>query len=249
MNYMNASREFQDVESICIGKVSHVPSQPTVVRSPRSMSRDQCLRPDTWNLSGTQGNVFGSPRAVSIHPDPLSRNSSLLESKCYRWVGGNPVRHSTGRLVAKGEEQIGSIIPMPRFARKPSTMNSFSPAEGPQNSMVDQQSFQISERQFDKFTTLSTFSCCKIRFKAQISACSRSPSEAILWIKEVEMVDSVDEKKEKLDARIASALSKIIQNSYFKKQASLEEEQKAQKEDQFLRGRHDLRLLSCHWRS
>ena len=55
-------------------------------------------------------------------------------------------------------------------------------------------------------------------------------------------------KKEKLDARIASALSKIIQNSYFKKQASLEE-QKAQKEDQFLRGRHDLRLLSCHWRS
>ena len=39
-----------------------------------------------------------------------------------------------------------------------------------------------------------------------------------------------------LDAKIASALNKIIQNSQFKKKVSLEE-QKAQKEDQFLRGR------------
>ena len=36
--------------------------------------------------------------------------------------------------------------------------------------------------------------------------------------------------------RIASALNKIMQNSYFKKKVSLEE-QKAQKEDRFLRGR------------
>ena len=39
-----------------------------------------------------------------------------------------------------------------------------------------------------------------------------------------------------LDTRIASALNKIIQNSYFKKKGSVEE-QKAQKEDRFLRGR------------
>ena len=51
------------------------------------------------------------------------------------------------------------------------------------------------------------------------------------WIKEVEMVDSVDNLKssssvrgiqmpnfEVLDARIASALSKIIQNSLFEKE-------------------------------
>ena len=37
-----------------------------------------------------------------------------------------------------------------------------------------------------------------------------------------------------LDAKIASALNKIIQNSHFKKKVSLEE-QKAQKEDRFLR--------------
>ena len=68
------------------------------------------------------------------------------------------------------------------------------------------------------------------------------------WIKEVEMVDSVDDLKssssfrgismpnfEVLDARIASALNKIIHNSHFKRRVSLE--QKAQKEDRFLRGR------------
>ena len=64
------------------------------------------------------------------------------------------------------------------------------------------------------------------------------------------MVDSVDELKssrtiqgytqfpnfEMLDARIASAFNKIIQNSYFKTKVSLEE-QTAQKEDRFQRGR------------
>ena len=69
------------------------------------------------------------------------------------------------------------------------------------------------------------------------------------WIKEVELVDSVDELRsssstpgismpnfEVLDARIASALNKIIHNSHFKRRISLEE-QKAQKENRFLRGR------------
>ena len=68
------------------------------------------------------------------------------------------------------------------------------------------------------------------------------------WIKEVEMVESVEDLKssssvrrirmpdfEVLDARIASALKKIIQNTRFKKKVSLEE-QKAQEEDRFLRG-------------
>ena len=63
------------------------------------------------------------------------------------------------------------------------------------------------------------------------------------------MVDSFDELKssrsiagknlpnfEMSDARIASALNKIIQNSHFKKKVSLEE-QKAQKENRFLRRR------------
>ena len=47
---------------------------------------------------------------------------------------------------------------------------------------------------------------------------------------------------EVLDARIASALNKIIHNSHFKRTISLEE-QKAQKEDRFLRGRQIAYLI------
>ena len=89
------------------------------------------------------------------------------------------------------------------------------------------------------------------------------------WIKEVEMVDSVDDLLsssstrgirmpdfEVLDARIAPALNRIIHNSHFKRRVSLEE-QEAQKEDLFLRGRQVTYLIceytstgnisSCQW--
>ena len=50
-----------------------------------------------------------------------------------------------------------------------------------------------------------------------------------------------------LDARIASALNKIIQHFYFKKKVSLEE-QKAQKEDRFLRGRQIAYMIYDNFR-
>ena len=74
-------------------------------------------------------------------------------------------------------------------------MHSSLPAEIPHNSMAVQQRPQISELHFDKFPTHSTFSCWKIRFKTQVSSCSDFPSEAMLWIEEMEMVDSVDDLK------------------------------------------------------
>ena len=131
--------------------------------------------------------------------------------------------------------------------------------------MVGQQRQQISELQFDKFPTPSSFLYWKIRFKNEVTTCSDFPSEAMLWIKEVEMVDSVDELKssrsiagknfpnlQKLDAKIASALNNIIQNSHFKKKVSLEEQESPEggpvstrKTDRL----HDLRLFSSHWRS
>ena len=79
--------------------------------------------------------------------------------------------------------------------------------------------------------------CWKISFETQVSACSSFPSEAMLWIKEVDLIDSVDDFKSSrsiqiythflnfvmLDATIASSLNRIIQNSYFKKKVSLED--------------------------
>ena len=50
-----------------------------------------------------------------------------------------------------------------------------------------------------------------------------------------------------LDAKIASALNKIIPNFQFKKKVSLEE-QKAQKEDRFLRGRQVALMIYDYFR-
>ena len=52
---------------------------------------------------------------------------------------------------------------------------------------------------------------------------------------------------EVLDARIASALNKIIHNSQLKRRISLEE-QKAQKQDRFLRGRQIAYLIPEYFR-
>ena len=76
----------------------------------------------------------------------------------------------------------------------------------------------------------------------------------------MELVDSVDELRsssstrgfsmpnfEVLDARIASALNKIIHNSHFFRRISLEE-QKAQKQDRFFRGRQIAYLIYDYFR-
>ena len=64
----------------------------------------------------------------------------------------------------------------------------------------------------------------------------------MLWIKEVELVDTVDDLKsslslrgirmpdfEVLDAKIASAFNTIIHNSHFKRRVSLEEQKSSKK--------------------
>ena len=76
----------------------------------------------------------------------------------------------------------------------------------------------------------------------------------------MEMVESVDDlissrsirgthgpDFEVLDARIAPALNKLIQNTRFTKKVSLKE-MKAPKEDRFLRGRHIACLIYEHYR-
>ena len=97
----------------------------------------------------------------------------------------------------------------------------------------------------------------------QVCTCSQFHTEAMQWIKEVELVDSVDELKsssssrgismpnfEVLDARIASALNKIIHNSQFKRRISLEE-QKGPERGPFPSWQTDclldLRTIPGHW--
>ena len=118
----------------------------------------------------------------------------------------------------------------------PSARNSviFSGGDSSKNYGADQQRLQISDLHFDKFSTSGTFACWKIRFKTEVCTCSQFLTEAMLWINELELVDSVDDLKfscsergfqmpnfEVLYAKIASALNRIIHNTQFKRKVSL----------------------------
>ena len=69
----------------------------------------------------------------------------------------------------------------------------FSGGDSSKNYGADQQRLQISDLHFGKFPTPATFACWKIRFKTEVCICSQFPTEAMQWIREVEMVDSVDD--------------------------------------------------------
>ena len=111
---------------------------------------------------------------------------------------------------------------------------------------------------FLQFPAPATFACWKIRFKTEVYTCSQLPTEAVQWIKEVEMIDTVDDllssfstrgiqmpNFEVLDARIPSALTRIIHNSQFKRRISLEEQQ-GPESGPFLRGRQIAYLDTKH---
>ena len=141
----------------------------------------------------------------------------------------------------------------------------FSGGDSSKNYGADQQRLQICDLHFDKFPTPGTFACWKIRFKTEVCTWSRFPTEAMQWIKEVELVDSVDELRssssirgiripdfEVLDAGIVSALNKIIYSSHVKGRINVEEP-KGPEARLFLSRQTDclldLRLFSGHWDS
>ena len=147
----------------------------------------------------------------------------------------------------------------------PSAKSSVIPSEGDysKNYGADQQRLQISDLHFDKFPTPATFACWKMRFKTEVCTRAQFLTEAMQWIKEVEMVESVDDLKsllsvrgipmpdfEVLDAKIASALNRVIHSTRFQRKVGLEE-QKAKKRGPFPSWKtdrlHDLRVLPGHW--
>ena len=191
VNCMNDCKDFQDAESVRSGN-SHVTSRPVSFPShpiPGGLLRPFFVSPrrkegppSIWDTHGISGNVFADPHASSSAPYPQELNpwNSSIEE---------PLHSST---VEKSErpEQNRDL----RYQSGPSAKDSviFSGGDSSKNYGADQQRLQISDNHFDKFPTPATFACWKIRFKTEVCTCSQFPTEAMQWIKEVELVDSVD---------------------------------------------------------
>ena len=192
---------------------------------------------------------------LQIH---LHLHQLLVLKNCINGI--RPKSRSIRPQWRKVKDQNETKIWDANLDRQPNDSVIFSGGDYSKNYGADQQRLQISDLHYDKFPTPATFACWKIRFKTEVCTCSQFPTEAMQWIKEVELVDSVDDLRsslsirgismpnfEVLDARIASALNKIIHNSHFKRRISLEE-QKAQKQDRFLRGRQIAYLIYEYFR-
>ena len=253
VNCMKDFKDFWDAESVRSGSC-HVTSRP--VSFPPHPIHEGMLRhsfvsprrkegpPSIWDTHGISGNVFAGPPASS---------SALCPQELNQWNSSSeePLHSSTVEKSERPEQKSG-------LSAKNSVI--FSGGGSSKNYGANQQRLQISDLHVDKFPAPATFACWKIRFKTEVCTCSQSSTEAMQWIKEVELVDSVDDLKsssstrgismpnfEVLDARIASALNKIIHKSHFKRRISLEE-QKAQKQDRFFRGRQIAYLIYDYFR-
>ena len=164
------------------------------------------------------------------------------------------VFRTAGKPVTQGrkDDLVKDTVPTARCLRRSSPRNSPPCAEGVylQNYTVNQQKLQISPalRQIPHVFLVLVLEW-KVKFKTEVRAGSGSPWEAMLWIKEVDTVDTIDDLTssrsvqrhhfpnfEMLDMKIPSALNKIIPNSYFRNRVSLEK-QRAQTQDRFLKGR------------
>ena len=115
---------------------------------------------------------------------------------------------------------------------------------------MDYPIYTISELHLGIFPDSLEFQSWKVNFKTEVCANSVLPQVTIQWIKGVEIAKSIDDLMasqsisgrrdfsyfEMLDAKIASALQKIVSSVPFRRRDSVEE-QRAQKYDRFLRGR------------
>ena len=77
VNALNEEKEFYDPETASTSGMSHVPSEPSRIPSPRGMlRRDSGLRHFSRNSTGTSGNVLEETTCSR-------KNVSVLDSNCH----------------------------------------------------------------------------------------------------------------------------------------------------------------------
>ena len=184
---------------------------------------------DTWRDVEAFLHIAAPQRRAAMHLGHMVFRETFLQIHMHlhqllileNWIHGvQQLRSRFIRLqMRKVKDQNKIEIWDASLDRQPKIQSIFSGGDSSKNYGADQQRLQISDLHFDKFPTPATFACWKIRFKTEVCTCSQFPTEAMQWIKEVELVDSADELRsssstrgisrpnfEVLDARIASAL-------------------------------------------
>ena len=151
-----------------------------MVPSSRSLlSRDKRLPHGTWNQSGLQENVFGNQ--LSTFDSPNDETQRFQCDNVQRNREAVPEAGRTKTSHTSEDRQNQGTNPMQTFATK----------------TVDYEFYNTGgiTSELHGRTAKTANIGIVIRFTTQVTTCSDFPSDAMLWITEVEMVDSVDECK------------------------------------------------------
>ena len=138
--------------------------------------------PSIWDTHGISGKRFCKSNGVFFSTSSASDQSlefwyvRTYITACDEW---------------KPNSSSGSEMPV--RTRQPEIHSTLVREDSQRIMEQTKQRLQISDPHFDKYTTSATFACWKIRFKTEVCTCSHFPTEAMQWIKEVEMVESVDD--------------------------------------------------------
>ena len=204
------------------------------------LSRDKRLLLDTWNQSGVQENFFGNQFSTfASHRDFPQRISS--ENVHRKAIPHQP----------KGKQvwQVETDKIMAQFQCLPLRQDRWLLVVQYRWNYTrimwsDSKDSKCRNLQFDKFPTPASFLVWKTRFKTQV----------MKWIKrsgELKSSRSVSGKDfpdfEMLDAKIASAVNKIIQNSQFKKEDQPRGADSTER-GRFLRGRQIAFMIYDYFR-
>ena len=118
-----------------------------------------------------------------------------------------------------------------------------------------------SEMHLGKFTDHTEFQSWTVNFRTEVCSRAKNPIRALQWIKEIEAAESLDDlitpksitgkdfpDYEEVDLMMASALKRCYdKQTHFRKKISIEQ-QRAQKDNRFLRGRHIAFLIYEYFR-
>ena len=191
------------------------------------------------NLSGTQGNALGNTHSTFDPPQTPYQgifhfaNSSATDANP---SAGKHRENCRGRRRTNRHHNSNA-----HYCKKTANHELSLTSGNSQNSMVVQQRLKISELQFNKFQTLSSFSCWKIKiqdrgefsFRFSLGCCVMDQRSGDgRFIGRIKIFARIFQILSCSTRELLSALNRIIQNSHFKTKVSLEE-QKAQKEDRF----------------
>ena len=186
-NCMNDSRDFKDAESIRSG-LSHVPSQTALLpphRDPGGLLSRNNQPPDIPEFAGYIWKRFC--KSTSVFFVTLSRK---IQSLGLERNGRRACTHKYGEarlhVVNVRFHSLNSEIAARTVSRK-----FIRPLE--EKILQELRCRPTKDWRSRNFTltnspTPTTFACWKIRFMTEVCTCSQVPAEAMLWIKEVEMV-------------------------------------------------------------